>query len=519
MLVCSRLFAHLKPSPHSCGALYKMLFLFISQSIIAMPVYADAAKNAGYTPFMSITVITLLIVQTLLIIGLQRSRLNNKRAKKTLRESQKALEQRIQERTDSLNKINQLLMDEVSRHEATGHQLRETKEYLQSMINSMPSIIIGVTVKGIVTHWNAAAEHTFEIFSQDALGQPIENLLPNFPISLKMIRATIQAGDPHSLQHSNHDHNNSRTYFDITIYPLISLNQQGAVIRIDDVTRRVTIENLMVQNEKMFSLGEVATGIAHEINNPLSVILQNTQNIFRRIDKDFPNNQQIANELGIKLEQMDSYLKNRDIYTFLTAIRDAGQRSATIVNTMLEFSHSSHRNTEIVDINRMINQTITINNTIYNTPNIVVPPRILLELDNNIPSIKCSSSELQQVLLNLLRNAIQALASNPVSSPPCIIIRTYALPDNLVIEVQDNGPGMSDNVKNHIFEPFFTTKNTGSGTGLGLSISYFIITERHQGSIEVKSVVGKGTTFIIKLPLHATNSNRKELSQQSGATQ
>lgn len=497
------------------GALYWTLGVLIAPCIIAAEVYADVpTKHASYTPFMSITVITLLIVQTLLIMGLQRSRLNNKRAKKTLREAQKALEQRIQERTDSLNKINQLLMDEVSRHEATGHQLRETKEYLQSMINSMPSIIIGVTAKGIVTHWNASAEHTFEIFSQDALGQPIESLLSHLPISLSMIRATIQAGDPHSLQYSNQHDNNSRTYFDITIYPLISLNQQGAVIRIDDVTRRVTIENLMIQNEKMFSLGEVATGIAHEINNPLSVILQNTQNIFRRIDKGFPNNQHIADELGIKLEQMDSYLKNRDIYTFLNAIRDAGERSATIVNTMLEFSHSNHRNTEIVDINRMINQTININNTIYNTPNIVVKPRILLELGNNIPPIKCCSSELQQVLLNLLRNATQALTSQPGSIEPCIIIRTYIMLNNLVIEVQDNGPGMSDNVKNHIFEPFFTTKSTGSGTGLGLSISYFIITERHGGSIEVKSNLGKGTTFIIQLPYIQTTHTNNTYKQQ-----
>lgn len=481
--------------------------VIIAHCLMASPSYADTPDAyTGYTPFMSITVITLLVMQTLLIVGLQRSRVNNKRAKKALRESQKELEQRIKERTESLHKINQLLMDEVSRHEATGYQLRETKEYLQSMINSMPSIIIGVTAKGIVTHWNASAEHSFEIFSQDALGQPLEILIPNFPITYTIIRTAIQAGDPYSAQHSTQDENNSRTYFDITIYPLISLNQQGAVIRIDDVTRRVAIENLMIQNEKMFSLGEVATGIAHEINNPLSVILQNVQNIVRRIDKDFSGNQQIAQALGVNLEQVDSYLKKREIDRFLNAIRHAGERSATIVNTMLEFSHSSHRHTELVDINRLINQTITINNTIYNSPNTAVPLQILLELSNDIAPIKCSSSELQQVLLNLLRNAMQALASIKDKSDPCITIKTYKAQSNLVIEIRDNGPGMVDNVKDHIFEPFFTTKNTGSGTGLGLSISYFIITERHQGTIDVKSSLGNGSTFIIKLPLNNTNN-------------
>lgn len=474
----------------------------------------------GYTQFMSITVIALLIIQTLLIIGLQRSRLHNKRDKKTLRasqktlrESQKALEQRIKERTDSLHKTNHLLMDEVSRHEATGYQLRETKEYLQSMINSMPSIIIGVTTQGTVTHWNASAEQGFDIFSQDALGKSIENLLPNLPITHTMIRATIQAGDPHSLQHSTMDKGNARLYFDITIYPLISLNQQGAVIRIDDVTRRVAIENLMIQNEKMFSLGEVATGIAHEINNPLSVILQNTQNIFRRIDKHFAGNQHTATELGIDLDHVDNYLKKRDIYTFLTAIRGAGERSAKIVNTMLEFSHNSYRHTDVVDINELINQTLYINNTLYHRPTLDIAPQVLLELSNNIAPINCSSSELQQVLLNLLRNAIQALASHKTPEPQ-ITFRTYTTPNHTVIELQDNGPGMDDNVKSHLFEPFFTTKRTG--TGLGLSISYFIITERHQGTIEVASTLGKGTTFIIKLPLATPLSihNNEILSRQ-----
>lgn len=504
-----------QPSSVTAAVKYLTTGVIITHGLMASLGYADTPDaRAGYTPFMSITVITLLVVQTLLIIGLQRSRLNNKRAKKALRESQKELEQRIKERTESLHKINQLLMDEVSRHEATGHQLRETKEYLQSMINSMPSIIIGVTARGIITHWNASAEHSFEIFSQDALAKSLETLLPNFPITHKIIRNSIQAGDPFSMQYSKQGDDNNRRYFDITIYPLISLNQQGAVIRIDDVTRRVTIENLMIQNEKMFSLGEVATGIAHEINNPLGVILQNVQNILRRIDKDFPGNQQAAQELGIDLAQMDNYLKKREINTFLSAIRHAGERSATIVNTMLEFSHRSHRHTELVDINALINQTITINNTIYNSPNTTVPPKILLELSNDITPIKCSSSELQQVLLNLLRNAIQALANMKDKDDPCIILKTTKTSHNLVIEVQDNGPGMTDNVKAHIFEPFFTTKSTGSGTGLGLSISYFIITERHQGTIEVKSSLGNGSRFIIKLPLNTTNNHHHHFLDQ-----
>jgi two-component system NtrC family sensor kinase len=456
-------------------------------------------------PWMGIVVIFLLILQTLLIIGLQRSRLSNKRARKALKESQKVLEQRILERTESLHTTNNLLVDEVARHEQTGRQLRETKLYLQSMINSMPSIIIGVTAEGEITHWNAAAENTFEIFSNDALGKKIVDLLPSLPVTLNAIKKSIRNGEPDSIQHTQSDENSKR-YFEITIYPLISSTQQGAVIRVDDVTLKVTIENLMIQNEKMYSLGEVAAGIAHEINNPLSVILQNVQNISRRTDINFATNHTHANEQNLDFQQVHQYLQTREIPQMLDSIREAGERSATIVRNMLEFSHNSQRKTSLVDIQHLIEQTISLNQSNYPKNNLAKNNHtinITTEIQSPLPPLYASAPELQQVLLNLLRNAKHAL-TNDQQENPTILIKAYAQHQHLVIEVQDNGPGMPDTVRKHIFEPFFTTKELGSGTGLGLSVSYFIITERHQGSIDVKTAPGKGCTFIIHLPLQQT---------------
>lgn len=458
-------------------------------------------SNSESTPWMGIVVILLLLLQTLLIIGLQRSRLNNKRARKALKESQKELEGRILERTESLHTTNNLLVDEVARHEHTGRQLRETKLYLQSMINSMPSIIIGATANGEVTHWNAAAENTFEIFSNDALGRKVTDLLPSFPVTLDVIKNSIRSGEPHAIQHTQTDEEDTKRYFEITIYPLISSTQQGAVIRVDDVTLKITIENLMIQNEKMYSLGEVAAGIAHEINNPLSIILQNVQNIVRRTDTSFPINQTRANELGIDFHQVDSYFHAREIPQMLDSIREAGERSATIVRNMLEFSHNSQRKTSLVDIKHLIEQTIALNHSSYPKSESEQTLQIITEFSEPLPPLHASAPELQQVLLNLLRNAKQALATSAIEKPT-IWIRTYAQKQNLVIEVQDNGPGMTDTISQHIFEPFFSTKDLGSGTGLGLSVSYFIITERHQGTIDVKTTLGKGSIFIIQLPLY-----------------
>lgn len=464
----------------------------------AQPIIANL-PHSDSSPWMGIVVILLLLLQTLLIIGLQRSRLSNKRARKALKESQKELEARILERTESLHTSNNLLVDEVARHEQTGRQLRETKLYLQSMINSMPSIIIGVTATGEVTHWNAAAENTFEIFSNEALGRKITDLLPLFPVTINSIKNSIRNGEPHAIQHTQSDEEEKR-YFEITIYPLISRTQQGAVIRVDDVTLKVTIENLMIQNEKMYSLGEVAAGIAHEINNPLSVILQNVQNIVRRTDTSFAINHTRANELGIDFQQVNYYLQTREIPQMLDSIREAGERSATIVRNMLEFSHNSQRKTSLVDIKHLIEQTIALNRSSYPKPQSDQSLQIITDFANPLPPLHASAPELQQVLLNLLRNAKQALASSAIEQPT-IWIRTYSQNQHLVIEVQDNGPGMTDTVREHIFEPFFTTKELGSGTGLGLSVSYFIITERHQGTIDVKTAPGKGSNFIIQLPL------------------
>jgi two-component system, NtrC family, sensor kinase len=481
---------------------YPQLYFACGLFAAAANAHGQMLQEVTDSSWVAMTLLTFLLLQTLLIAALQRSRLNNKRARHALRESKKELEQRIAERTESLNKINQLLLDEVARHESTGHQLRDTKEYLQSMINSMPSIIIGITAQGRVTHWNAAAENTFEIFSNDALGRNISRLLPFLPLSQERITTSIREGEPYAIQHTEPNKDELHRYFDITIYPLISQSQQGAVIRIDDVTLRITIENLMIQNEKMYSLGELAAGIAHEINNPLSVILQNVQNILRRTQNDFPGNQHTAAELGIDLPHVNRYLEAREIYSLLSSIREAGERSATIVTNMLEFSHSNNKPNGTLAIDKLLTQTLAIYNNLNTDSQGQELIRIETQIAKDLPLIKGSGPELQQVLLNLLRNAKQALINDHFhAEEPSIFIRVFRENLHLVIEVQDNGQGMTDNIRQHIFEPFYTTKAMGAGTGLGLSVSYFIITEHHQGTIEVKSSQGRGSTFIIKLPL------------------
>src|SRR5690554_440111 len=475
----------------------------------SFPAFAqDQADDPGYSNLWWLVITLLILIQSLLIIGLQRSRLNNKRARKALKQSQKELEQKIAERTENLHNTNVRLQDEIASHEATVLLLRETQDYLHSMINSMPSVLIGVTHQGYVTHWNTAAEQSTGISSSDALGKSLDEVYPSLQITPEIIERTIESGLPLAKEKTRHDLNGEAHYTDLTIYPLIAAQGIGAVIRMDDVTLRVKMEHMMIQNEKMLSLGELAAGIAHEINNPIGAVLHSIQNISRRTSPKLESNHRISRENGIDVQQVFKYLEVREIYKFLDDIKEAGERAAKIVTNMLEFSHTSNRTPALIDLKSLIDHTAELSISTVEPKGLKVKQAVIIkEVSETLPSIMGSAPEIQQVILNLLRNARQAIAtSSNTNEPgfnPTITLRAYSDDENAIIEVEDNGPGMTEIVRRHIFEPFYTTKEIGKGTGLELSVSYFIITEHHKGKIEVESTLNKGTRFTIRLPLLA----------------
>ena len=481
--------------------------------VAMMPIAATAQATNSTFPSeanddrLLIVIIGLLLIQTLLMGGLQRSRIKYKEAKENLKRSQKALEQRVVERTNKLRTINNQLYEEIARHEITEELLQETQDYLQSMVNSMPSILIGVTREGTVTQWNAAAERATGIKAEQALGKNIAQLSSFLNVDLETVRNAIDQGATQIKEAVQSDDNGQVSYTDWIIYPLLSTDIAGAVIRIDDVTMRVRFENMMIQNEKMMSLGELAAGMAHEINNPLSAILHGVQNIYRRTAAKLPANLEAAEKHNITLEQVQGYLEERGIYKFITDIREAGERSAHIVTNMLEFARTSNRKHQTVNIIELMEHSIELAVNSFDIQHLTGTKRLDIQRNYppNFPLVPCSAAEIQQVFINVIRNAAQALQSLPYDEKrkPCITLSLEAKDDEVKIRISDNGPGMTDVTKRHLFEPFFTTKEVGKGTGLGLSVSYFIITEHHDGQIEVESVQGKGSTFIITLPLQS----------------
>ncbi|MBV1880179.1 MAG: PAS domain S-box protein [Pseudomonadales bacterium] len=477
---------------------------FFSPSAFAVDITNDSFEFMSLSPILISLLATIITIQTIIIFGLQRSRLKNKKAKQHLSLSHKELEKRVDERTERLSTTNERLQHEVSRHELTEALLQETKEYLNSIINSMPSILIGVTPTGYVTHWNASAVQATDIQPSRALGSLIDEIYPDISVSTAMIIESIQRGIPQTNENIQQGDGNEARFMDVTVFPLISSEITGAVIRVDDVTVRVKLENMMVQNEKMMSLGELAAGMAHEINNPLSVVLQGIQNILRRTSPAIKRNLVIAQECGTELSHIHDYLTKRDIYRFLFGVQEAGERAAAIVTNMLEFSRSNTRQHIPVDLRDLLNHSLDLAANTFDLKSTFHFRLIDIEkdFDSTLPPVPCTSAEIQQIILNLLKNAAQALAND--SRPniePRITLRTRKFGNFAQIDVIDNGPGMDSSIAKRIFEPFFTTKGIGQGTGLGLSVCYFIVTDHHGGTIEVDSTRDEGTTFTIKLPL------------------
>lgn len=266
---------------------------------------------------------------------------------------------------------------------------------------------------------------------------------------------------------------------------------------------KANLEKMMVQTEKMISVGGLAAGMAHEINNPLAGILQNSQVIRNRLKNKLPKNVVIAGELGLNLDDIDAYMEKRDIYKMIDSVLDAGKRAAAIVTNMLSFSRKSTSGFMQEDVSALLDKTLELAGSDYNLKKKFDFKKIKIEkkYSSEIPQISCKASELQQVFFNILSNGAQAIMSWEESKDPCFQLKISREGSMVKIEIGDNGPGMEEDTKKRIFEPFFTTKSVGKGTGLGLAVSYFIITENHKGSIEVHSKPLKGTNFIIRLPI------------------
>jgi len=279
-------------------------------------------------------------------------------------------------------------------------------------------------------------------------------------------------------------------------------------------TLNITLTNLkdtqsqLVDAEKMAALGQLTAGIAHEINNPINFVTSNIKPLQLDIDDlkeiitkyeelDFEREiaPQIA-EIEAFKEQIDIDYVNEEITSLLSGISEGAKRTAEIIRSLRNFSRLDESDMKPIDLNEGLDSTLVL---VRNN----IPDNVTVVKDlGNLPKVECQAGKINQVFMNLVSNAIQAIKSKEnKAEEEFIIIKSWYIDQQVKVSIKDTGTGMTPEVKHRIFEPFFTTKDIGEGTGLGLSIVFSII-ENHKGHIEVNSKVGEGTEFIITLNIN-----------------
>jgi PAS domain S-box-containing protein len=398
---------------------------------------------------------------------------------------------------------NRKLELEVQVRSKIERKLTGFQNYLNSIIDSMPSVLIALDEQLYVTQWNQQATALSGTTLDDALNQPVFIAFEPLRPFLTQIRRTSERHQVEKIERVTWAFNDQPRHYAMTLYPLMGGGGRGVVIRIDDITERINMEEIMVQSEKMLSVGGLAAGMAHEINNPLGAILHNTQNIRRRLSPELERNRQAADETGVLLDAVNRYLQRREIPQLLDGIQQAGSRAAKIVSHMLSFSRLSNRQLAECQLSVLIDQALDIAGNDFALVDgfDFRAIEIVRDFDPQVDRVPCIGNELEQVLLNLLKNAAQAIHQKPERVKGLITLRTRLNPPWAEIQVEDNGGGIPEHIRKRIFEPFFTTKEVGQGTGLGLSVSYFIITNNHKGQMEVQCKPDHGTCFTLRLPL------------------
>ena len=340
-----------------------------------------------------------------------------------------------------------------------------------------------------------------------------ENFYENFvaclpqkdqPLFLQSVEKAVQSLTPWHYEGRFTKPSGDEIWFDGRSFPR---QKNDVVIHygvLTDISRRKKMEEILIQSEKMRSVGGLAAGMAHEINNPLAGMMQTAQVMAQRLtaEIDIPANRTAAEQAHTSMESIEQFMKTRGIPRMLQTILTSGQRVSDIINNILSFSRKDETTLSNHFLDKLLDKTVELAATDYNLKKSYDFKQIKITraYADDLPAVPCQAGNIQQVVLNILTNGAQAMQAARTPEPR-FILRTYGDPlrGMACMEIEDNGPGMDEKTCKHIFEPFFTTKPVGLGTGLGLSVSYFIITENHQGEMTVESSPGAGAKFIIRL--------------------
>lgn len=483
----------------------KKLLLFISIFLLSQPSYAvfrmEFKYPDGSTNWQHIanwTGSVLIILLSIAVITLFITRKKLRKSNLELTEIRNGLELRVQERTATLDESNRLLKEsnkllenEINMHVGTTYRLRASEAYIKNILESMPLMLVGVNVDGNITQWNKLAEDMTGMKAETILGKNLWEAYPIITVSREHVNDAITKNEAITIKHSQR----GQYYYDITLYPLQDQAEPGVVILIDDVTKKMMAENMLIQNDKMSSMGELASSMAHDINTPLQSILFDLRTFQHLLSSSSQYVNKTAND-GTP-EKLTNLLAHAN---------STGEKMASIVQNLQQFARGRSDRIKQANMVDVMEHTLELAGDVLSAPSGLKFRDIQIErnFEKDLPMIPCYVTELQQALLSLFRHAYDALGRVDDSSHnPVIKIQMNVSYDNFWIKIQHNGVGLTDEELMYLFEPFVgkDPAEVSYDAGKRLSFAYFVITEQHQGQIAVTSDVNVGTTFHIQMLL------------------
>ncbi len=410
------------------------------------------------------------------------------------------------------------VMTDITDRKKAEEDLRRAHNHIRYLLSSVHSIVIGVSAEDTIIHWNPAAERILGCRYSEVIGKKMnecgvawkwdvifegiaDSIANDAPVHLEAVGITGRDGTDKILE--------------MMVSPVKDDDGAlyGFILWGRDITEKILMERELAQARRLESIGQLAAGVAHEINTPMQYIYDNINYIkdeFENFKEYFTKLQGLLSEAAEAAPLLKELLleaaNNERVLYYISevprAIADTLEGAAhvtRIVRSLREFSHPGSTEKAASDINRMLENVITISRNEWK-----YAAELITEFDPDLPSVLCNTGELNQATLNIIVNAAHAIEErnkNEGRSRGTITVATRRADKSVEISIADNGSGIPPEIRDRIFDPFFTTKEAGKGTGQGLPIAHTIIVTRHGGSLSFTSKPGEGTTFYIRIPI------------------